>query len=135
MKVKLEDIIDAIETTDRYTEAFIDRETGEFVYISDMAMTRSEIEEASDRLDEHGFYRLPTSFEINDYGIMEDFIAGLPPHPQEILENAIRGKGAFRRFKDSVRRIGLEQAWYDFQEDTYKRQAIRWCEEEGIEYE
>lgn len=100
-----------------------------------MAMTTEEQQAAYDKLDEHGFYRLPTSFEIDDYSIMEDFIAGLPPRPQEILENAIRGKGAFRRFKDSVRRIGLEQAWYDFQEDSYKRQAIRWCDEEGIEYE
>lgn len=135
MKVKLEDIIFAIETADKYTENFIDRETGEVVYTNDMTMTSEEKEATCEQLDEHGFYRLPTSFEINDYGIMEDFIAVLPPRPQEFLSSAIRGRGAFRRFKDGVRTIGLEQAWYDFQEDAHKRKAKEWCEKEGIEYE
>lgn len=134
MKVKLDDIIFAIETTDQYTENFIDKKTGKVVYVSDMAMTMREKEVVYEKLDEHGFYRLPSSFDINDYGIMEDFIAKLPPRPQEFLESAIRGKGAFRRFKDGVRKIGLEQAWYEFQENAYRQQAIRWCKEEGIEY-
>lgn len=66
MKVKLEDIIFAIETADRYTENFLDQETGEIICINEMVMGRGEIEEANDRLDEHGFYQLPTSFEVND---------------------------------------------------------------------
>jgi len=66
---------------------------------------------------------------------MEAFISGLPKRPAELLSSAIRGRGAFSRFKDGVRRLGLEQAWYDFQDDAHKRMAIRWCQENGIEYE
>ena len=57
MKVKLQDIIDAMDMTDRYTENFLDAETGEIVYINDMVMGQKEKDEIYDRLDEHGFYR------------------------------------------------------------------------------
>lgn len=29
----------------------------------------------------------------------------------------------------------IEQLWYDFRDDAYKRKAIRWCEENDIAYE
>ena len=93
MKVKLSDIIDAIEMTDQYSEYFLDKETGKVEWVSDMAMT------------------------------------------QEELASAIQGKGAFRRFKDTVIRLGIDQEWYDFQSAEYKRKAARWCEDNGIEYE
>ena len=67
MKVKLSDIIGAIEMMDQYSECFLDKETGEIEWVSDMTMTQEEI---YDRLDEYGFYRLPTSFDIRDYDIM-----------------------------------------------------------------
>ena len=50
MKVKLSDIIDAIEMTDQYSEYFLDKETGKVEWVSDMAMTQEEQEEVYDRL-------------------------------------------------------------------------------------
>ena len=52
----------------------LDKETGEIEWVSDMTMTQEEQEEIYDRLDVHGFYRLPTSFDIRDYDIMENFV-------------------------------------------------------------
>ena len=135
MKVKLSDIIDAIEMTDQYSEYFLDKETGKVEWVSDMAMTQEEQEEVYDRLDEHGFYRLPTSFDIHDYDIMEEFVYTLSGSARDKLASAIQGKGAFRRFKDTVIRLGIDQEWYDFQLAEYKRKAARWCEDNGIEYE
>ena len=135
MKVKLSDIIDAIEMMDQYSEYFLDKETGKVEWVSDMAMTQEEQEEVYDRLDEHGFYRLPTSFDIRDYDVMEDFIDTLSGSNHDKLASAIQGKGAFRRFKDAVIRLGIDKQWYDFQADAYKRKAARWCEDNDIEYE
>lgn len=135
MKVKLSDIIDAIEMTDQYSEYFLDKETGKVEWVSDMAMTQEEQEEVYDRLDEHDFYRLPTSFDIHDYDIMEEFVYTLSGSARDKLASAIQGKGAFRRFKDTVIRLGIDQEWYDFQSAEYKRKAARWCEDNGIEYE
>ena len=125
MKVKLSEILDAIEMMDRYSEYFLDKETGQIEWVSDMAMTSAEKEEVCDRLDAHGFYRLPTSFDINDYDIMESFIGTLSGSARERLSSAIQGRGAFGRFKDGVRRLGIEREWYNYQENAHKRQAIR----------
>lgn len=135
MKVKLSDIIDAIEMTDQYSESFLDRETGEIVWISDMAMDYAEKEAACDQLDEHGFYRLPTAFDIREYGMMEEFVYALPEPAQSKLLRAIQGKGAFRRFKDTIRHLGIEEQWYQYRDSSYKSKAIEWCEENGVEYE
>ena len=102
MKVKLSAIVDAIEMMDQYSEYFLDKETGEMEWVSDMSMTQAEQEEVYDRLDEHGFYRLPTSSDIRDYDIMEDFVDTLSGSARDRLANAIQGKGAFRRFKDTI---------------------------------
>ena len=85
--------------------------------------------------DRDGFYRLPTSFDIRDYDIMEDFVETLSGAAHDRLDSAILGRGAFRRFKDTVYDLGIDQQWYDFQAAAYKRKAARWCEENGIEYE
>ena len=135
MKVKLSDIIDAIEMMDQYSEYFLDKETGEIEWVSDMTMTQEEQEEIYDRLDVHGFYRLPTSFDIRDYDIMENFVNTLSGSTYDRLASAMHGKGAFRRFKDTVNHLVIAQEWYDFQAAAYKQKAARWCEENGIEYE
>jgi hypothetical protein len=135
MKVKLEDIIFAIETTDQYTENFLDLETGEVVFVNDMVMGSREKEEIYDQLDEHGFLRLLTSFDIREYDIMEEFITTLPSPVREKLSEAIIGKGAFRRFKDGINRYDVEREWYAYQEEAYKRIARNWCEENEVEYE
>ena len=135
MKAKLEDIIDAIEFSDGDVEYFLDRETAEVVMISEMTMTSEEREAACDALDAHGFYRLPTREDLGDYDIMASFVDTLSGTAQERLETAISGRGAFRRFKDEVWRLGLEAQWYAWHDGAYRRKAIEWCEENGIEYE
>lgn len=135
MKVKLSDIIDAIEMADQFSENFLDRETREIVWISDMAMSEDEKEEACDRLDEHGFYRLPTFYDIHEYDIMEEFVCSLPQPMQNKLSQAISGRGAFRRFKNTIRQLGIEEQWYEYQASAYRRKAIEWCKENQLVFE
>ena len=81
------------------------------------------------------FLRFPTQYEIHEYRIMEDFIASLPVGAiQRELAEAIRGKGAFRRFKATIRFYGIEQQWYGFLADAYKVIAIQWCKDNQLEY-
>ena len=44
------------------------------------------------QLDEHGFYRPPTSFDIHEYDIMEEFIDYFPEPAQSRLGRVSRGK-------------------------------------------
>ena len=80
------------------------------------------------------YLRLPTKLEIHEYHIMEEFIWTLKNENSNKLENAIRRKGAFRRFKDMVYRMGISQQWYDFQAEYYRKLAIEWCEDHNLEY-
>ena len=135
MKVKLSDIVDAIEMMDQYSEYFLNKRTGEIEYVNDLVMSKGEADEIYDRLDEDGFYRLPTSFDVRNYDIMEEFVYSLANPARDKLAVVIQGRGAFRRFKDGVARMGIQQRWYDFQAAAYKKIARRWCDDEGIEYE
>ena len=134
MTVKLSDIIDAITMANQDSFYFLDKETGIVEWVSDMVMTEEEQQEIYNRLDEHGFYRLPTQYEIRDYDIMEEFVDILSGNMQERLSNALYGHGAFRRFKDTVHQMGIAEKWYAFQDEAYKRKAIEWCEENDIQY-
>ena len=72
---------------------------------------------------------------IMDITVLEEFVDTLSRAQQEALSSAIKGKSAFRRFKDSVYQMGFDKKWYAFQAEAFKRKAARWCEENDIEYE
>ena len=139
MTIPLKQVIQAIEEADEVFTSFWDTKTGKTVYLADPLMTdmteedkalAAEIEDMPER-----FLRFPTKYEIHQYRIMENFVDQLSPgKAQEELTHAIRGKGAFRRFRQSVCFHRLEQRWYDYLAEAYREIAIRWCEEEGVEY-
>ena len=52
-----------------------------------------------------------------------------------VFESAIRGRGAFRRFRNLAERLGIIDKWYDYKEKEQKQLAIEWCEENGFNYE
>jgi hypothetical protein len=86
-------------------------------------------------LESDDYLELPSHFEIHDYAIMEDFCAAYPNEAMsEDLLDLIRGSGAFRRFKNYINRHGIEQDWYSFHDNAYKKIAIEWLEENGIAY-
>jgi hypothetical protein len=80
------------------------------------------------------FLSFPTKYEIHEYSIMEAFVDSLPAGAaRREMEHAIRGRGAFRRFKQSIRYHGIEQMWYDYLENAYRDIALRWCRDNHLE--
>lgn len=136
MKVNLEVVLDAIETADDNYTYFLDLETGESVFLADELATGLDNEGLEDEIDENWnrYLRLPTKFEIHEYRIMEEFVWTLKGERANKLERAIQGRGAFRRFKDMINYMGIEQQWYDYEAEYYKKLAIKWCQEQGLEY-
>ena len=137
MKIKLSVVIDAIEMADDTYTYFLDMETGECVMLADELVTGLDNEGLEDEIDNNPdrFLRLPTKFEINEYHIMEEFIWSLDDVKKaEKLEIAVSGKGAFRRFKDTIYNMGIEQQWYGYQANIYKKIAIEWCRDNQVEY-
>lgn len=137
MKVQLQQIVDALETTDDFTSYVFDRETGQVL----CHMEGIEDEEWQEMLDceTEGvpvrYLCLPDQFDIHQYGIMEDFVEQLPPgRTQDEFIRSLHGKGAFRRFRETLRYHGMQQRWYAFLADAYRQIAISWCEENGLQY-
>lgn len=73
-------------------------------------------------------------YQIHEYSMMEDFVYehtnGIA---QEQLEHAMQGRGAFRRFKDKLYDLNLEQQWYKFRDEAYEKIARDWCEKYNID--
>jgi len=79
---------------------------------------------------------LPDKFEIHEYSIMERFCLSLSDEElQDQLLHAIRGSGAFRRFKNAIYRKEIQDDWYRFRDQALKRIAIDFLESEGIAWQ
>lgn len=81
------------------------------------------------------FARVPNTESHEAYGDMEEFIETVSDgRLQELLEVAINGKGAFRRFKDVLaRHPGQEERWFRFSDERERQRIVEWLDEEGIE--
>lgn len=136
MKVKLNDVIEALDFINDETQYFYSIKTEEILMVWD-GMVNGEndpdlIEEIEENFDE--YIALPRQCEIDEYSMMEEFIDNLPEgRKQDELYDAIQGRGAFRKFKDEVYELGLEQKWYKYRDEAYGNLAREWCEENGIE--
>ncbi len=82
------------------------------------------------------FIALPDTFELHEYRQMERFIGTVEDaRVAEELWRAIKGKGAFRNFKDTAARCGLLDSWYRFRDERAKQFVIRWAEANEVPYE
>ncbi len=151
-RVKLDDIIEALEVQTDESNTYLDKRTGEVVLINDYEMRAAEddkpIEDfpdweqeliiiAKEIIAETGdFIHLPSKFDVNEYRIMDDFCWSIEDEKtREILCSSIKGSGAFHRFKDAIHIYGIENDWYKYRIDAFKQIAIEWCEENGIEFD
>jgi hypothetical protein len=55
------------------------------------------------------------------------------PRARELLERAIEGRGAFRRFKDTLFEFPeLRETWFRFHDARMERRALEWLADEGL---
>ncbi len=81
------------------------------------------------------YIELPDKWDIHEYSIMEAFCGSLSNERiSNALYSVIQGRGAFRRFKDTICRYGVEDTWYRFRDEAFKKLAIEWCEQNNILY-
>lgn len=66
--------------------------------------------------------------------LWESYAYELPGGYQEKLLGALQGKGVFRRFKDTVHRLGLSEYWYHYSDYKYRREARMWCNAMGVNW-
>ena len=150
---RLSEIVDALEVQFDETPYFLDLDTGQVEIVSADLLGEAEEPEDDGEPDlpdwqkreweiakrivfSDRFRRLPTKFDIHEWEIMRDFSLVVESgRLREDLERAIHGAGAFRYFKDVVRRHGIEKAWFAFRTEALRQIAVDFCEENGIAWE
>jgi len=135
LKIDMDELCSAMDDSSYEHCYYLDLQTGEIVFISDyadeeeMGKLRDEIDENPDRYE-----AIPRTESYEGYDDMADFIATVEDeHLAELLEVAINGRGAFRRFKDVLTRYPDErQRWFRFKDAKMRERALEWLESIGI---
>lgn len=138
--VRLNDIVEILEVQFEESSSFLDRETGEVTIVSRELLLEAEEcgdDEEPDFLAwQRNLLKLPSKFDVHEWSIMQDFSRSVEhDRIREDLLRAIQGAGAFRYFKDTLRRHRMEAAWFAFRTEALRQIAIDWCEKNQIVWE
>lgn len=94
----------------------------------ELEIARAMAEDSGER-----FVPAPDKFDFNEYRHMERFIGTLEDAgAAEQLWRAIKGKGAFRYFKDTASRLGLLERWFQYRDDALKQFVVEWAEANNV---
>ena len=150
--VLLTDIVDALEMLNDEYPSFLDLDSGKVVTVSLELLSEAEEGEEDEEPDlpawqddewedakriasSDRFRRLPTQFEVHEWEIMQEFAQSVKSERiGEELLRAIHGSGAFRHFKNTLRREGVEAEWFAFRLGSLRQIATDWCEENGVKW-
>jgi hypothetical protein len=149
-RVKLSDLIEGMDFQSDEQSSFLNLTTGEVVAITDEELRAAENDEsladfpewqhdairiARDIVETEHYLPLPDRFDIHEYSIMERFCLSVDDNDlRDDLCDAIRGRGAFRRFKDRIQAYGMAEEWYRYRDAALREIAMAWCEAHGITY-
>ena len=132
LNISLDELCEAMENSSYENEYFLDLETGEILFVSDY-MDDEESEKLKERIEEDfkRYERILKAESHEGYREMEDFIATVDnEHLAELLEVAINGKGAFRRFKDVLLNYPEErERWFQFKDERIEERALEWLDD------
>ena len=152
---KLSDLIEALEFDSPMHIMYFDRQTGRVVSVDRDVMNgveegdeerlnglpdwqKDEVEIARAVCDDNDerFINAPDKFDFHEYRHMECFIETLEDEEAaRALWRAIKGKGAFRYFKDTADRLGLLDRWFRYRDGAMKEFVISWAEANNIPFE
>ncbi len=112
--------------------SFLDRESGEVLVLSTSGPEKARVHSVS----QDGLRYLPIEpvASREQYRMMEQFIESVKmPSLQQQLQDAIVGKGAFRRFKDTVGRVPDERKrWFAFRDVLLHRHILDWLKGQSV---
>ena len=132
LRINMDELCEAMENSSYENEYYLDLETGEILFLSEY-MDDEETERLRDKIDEEPdrYEPIPKAESREGYKDMRDFIASVEnEHLTELLEVAINGKGAFRRFKDVLLNYPEEgERWFKFKDERMEEKALEWLDD------
>ncbi len=123
----------AMEDSDLANRYFLNLISGKVVFFSDHLGLSDEDERLVEEIDgSNDFVAIERIPSYVAYQWMVDFVdemvAPSDEHAAEKLSIALNGKGAFRRFKDTLHRVDEQwlQAWYQWRDKQLKAAVDEW---------
>lgn len=131
-RIDLSELCHALEDHSGEMSWWLDPRTGELHLLGDSMWDGEEV--GRDFEPPARFRRVEPLDSRESYGDLEDFTARVrDPRARELLERAIAGRGAFRRFKDVLTEFpDLRVAWFKFHDARTERRAIEWLRDAEI---
>jgi len=148
--VSLRRVVDELEAQTEGSAAHLNRETGDLYTLREEEAglvendadlddlpdwQRDDVDGVREVLESEDWLPLPTSFDIHEWPIMDESSRSIDdPDLRGELQNAIRGAGAFRCFKDSLHRRGIHGSWHSYKTAALEQIAVEWLDRHGISY-
>lgn len=143
--VKLMDLTDSLDMVSEESGAWLDRQTSRVIVVDNDVIQAVEDSEDLTELEDwqedqvpaaraisagdKRYLALPDKFDFHEYRHMERFIGTVTDADSaNQLWRAIKGKGAFRYFKDTAHRLGVIEDWYRYRDETMNRFMLDWAE-------
>lgn len=126
---------EAMDDANRGNLYFLNTETGEVRFLSELDAFTEEREQELEEIDGSDIYVPIERIDSSEaYRWMEDFVAQIVAQSSaqaaEKLSIALMGRGAFRRFKDVLHMVGdaWVQEWYQWRDRRLKEAMYEWFE-------
>ena len=147
--VSLREVVEALDLQSDELHSCLDPETGEIITFNEEEARlaesgdwgsapdwmKQELPKIKRALEDERMLELPDRAHIDEWRMMADFATEDEHcHCRAELQNAVDGPGAFRRFRDAIQRLGLEEAWRRYRDAGYQRVAREWLEANHLSY-
>lgn len=134
MAAKISELADALEFAsgaDYFgNEAYVNRETGRVVLVSDEFC---DPDDEPDTLDPDVWVQIPQKAEL-DLGVrlVVGFVGEFMPDLEMTVRGIFQKKGAYARFKTLLEAQGQLERWYEYEETKTVSALQNWCVENDI---
>lgn len=148
--IRLNDVVQEMDGSSDEHRVFLNIRTGEFVLLTDDDLSAAEeghdladlpdwqqemIQKAGEVISMDDYRELPSQFDIHEYAIIQRFCYSVEDEELSYrLLNQIRGRGAFRRFKNAILQYGIEEDWYAYRRQAFREITVDWLESNKIPY-
>lgn len=94
----------------------------------------SDLEDTDEEDSDESLIRITPISSRESYRDLAEFTSSVSdPRARDLFERAIAGRGAFRRFKDTLFDFPeLRQTWFQFHDARMRRRALRWLGDQGV---
>lgn len=131
-RIDLDELCHGLEDHSGLSSWFIDTSSGKIHLLSDGMWDGEDV--GSDFEPPDNCRRIDPLDSSDSYDDLAEFTAMVrDPKARDLLERAIAGRGAFRRFKDVLANLpDLRAVWFTFHDTRLERRAIEWLRDEGL---